>query len=100
VKLANAEVLSAGEVILAECTLGSPAILMRSGIGPYEHLSEIGITTIVDLPVRTRLQDHPSFYNIYALKAEAKSMKPAAGAIVWTRSQTTEAGELSPPRTS
>ena len=33
VKLVDGEVLSAGEVILAAGTFGSPAILLRSGIG-------------------------------------------------------------------
>jgi choline dehydrogenase len=34
-----------------------------------------------------RLKDHPFFFNVYALKREANAMKPAAGALVWTRSQ-------------
>src|SRR6202795_4884053 len=58
-RLVNGEVISAGEVILAGGTLGSPAILIRSGIGPSRHLSELGIATVADLPVGDRLQDHP-----------------------------------------
>lgn len=47
------------EVVLAAGALGSPQILMRSGIGPAPHLAEHGIRTIVDRPgVGANLQDH------------------------------------------
>jgi choline dehydrogenase len=76
VKLVNGEVVSAGEVILAGAAFGSPAILMRSGIGPSDHLSKLGIRIVADLPVGDRLQDQPFFYNVYALKREANAMNP------------------------
>jgi choline dehydrogenase len=94
VKLVDGNVLSAREVILAAGTFGSPAILLRSGIGPSSHLSDLDIATIADLQVGDRLQDQPFFYNVYALKREANAMKPASGAIIWTRSRNAEPGDL------
>jgi choline dehydrogenase len=60
VRLADGSEFSAGQVILCAGTYGSPAILMRSGIGPGEHLQELGIETTRDLPgVGQHLLDHP-----------------------------------------
>jgi choline dehydrogenase len=94
VKFVDGDVIAAGEIILAAGTFGSPAILMRSGIGPSQHLQDLGIATIVDLPVGERLKDHVFFFNVYALKREVNAMKPAAGALVWTRSQSAQPGDL------
>jgi choline dehydrogenase len=94
VKLINGEFIPAGEVILSSGTFGSPAILMRSGVGPASHLADLGIATVANLPVGNRLQDHPFFYNVYALKREANAMTPAAGAIIWTGSQNAAPDDL------
>ncbi len=49
------------EVILAAGTFGSPAILMRSGIGDGAHLASLGIAVVRDRPaVGQALVDHPS----------------------------------------
>lgn len=45
-------------MILAAGVIGSPKILMLSGIGPKEHLASLGISTVADLPVGDNLQDH------------------------------------------
>lgn len=49
----------AGAVILSAGSIHSPAILMRSGIGPQEQLRALGINVRADLPVGRGLQDHP-----------------------------------------
>ena len=52
------EVQVSGEVILCGGAFNTPQLLMLSGIGPSDHLSEHGIQTRVDLPgVGTNLQD-------------------------------------------
>jgi len=48
-----------GEVILASGAINSPQLLMLSGIGDPEHLSQHGIAPCIDLPgVGQNLQDH------------------------------------------
>jgi choline dehydrogenase len=51
--------LRAREVLVCAGAVHSPAILMRSGIGPHAHLREHGIAIRADLPVGEQLQDHP-----------------------------------------
>jgi choline dehydrogenase len=49
------------EVILCSGAYGSPAILLRSGIGPAGHLADVGIPVAHELPgVGEHLQDHPA----------------------------------------
>ena len=60
VRLVDGTDVRAGIVILAAGTYGSPMILMRSGIGPANHLADVGIATAVDLNgVGANLADHP-----------------------------------------
>ncbi len=53
------EARAAGEVILAAGAIGSPQLMMLSGIGPGAHLQEMGIETVHDMPgLGGNLQDH------------------------------------------
>lgn len=50
------------EVILSAGAVGSPQLLMLSGVGPASHLKDHGITIIADMPgVGQNLNDHPDF---------------------------------------
>lgn len=46
------------KVILSAGAIGSPKILLHSGIGPKNHLEDIGIEVKQNLPVGENLQDH------------------------------------------
>jgi 5-(hydroxymethyl)furfural/furfural oxidase len=73
--------IKARTVIVAAGSLHTPALLMRAGIGPAEHLQELGISVIADLPgVGANLQDHPTLAVAAHIKrsaVQARSWRPA-----------------------
>jgi choline dehydrogenase len=59
-------VASSAETILAAGTVGSAQLLLLSGIGPQQHLRDVGIPVVLDLPgVGGNLQDHPRSSVVY-----------------------------------
>ncbi len=67
-KAVGVEVESGGEVyrietervVLSAGSMASPQLLMLSGVGPADHLMEMGIPVVHDLPgVGQNLRDHP-----------------------------------------
>ncbi len=49
------------EIILCAGAVGSPQLLMLSGVGPAEQLAEFGIPVVVDRPgVGQNMRDHPN----------------------------------------
>ncbi|KAJ7177638.1 alcohol oxidase [Mycena filopes] len=54
------------EVVVCCGAVGSPHLLMLSGIGPKAHLEDVGIKTVKDLPgVGSNLQDHFGICTMY-----------------------------------
>lgn len=48
------------EIVLSAGAIGSPHLLLRSGVGPHAHLEDIGVGVVHDLPaVGANLHDHP-----------------------------------------
>lgn len=63
-------------IALSAGVIHSPAILMRSGIGPHDHLESIGIDCLADLPVGQGLQDHAMASIMLPLTASAGVSSP------------------------
>ena len=57
-------------VVLAAGAVHSPAILLRSGVGPAVELARLGVEPRVNLPVGCSAQDHPLFALGLALEGE------------------------------
>ncbi len=69
IRLADGEMVKARHVVLSSGAYETPAILMRSGIGPAEHLASFGIEVVVDAPgVGQNFMEHPAVYGRYAAK--------------------------------
>lgn len=81
---------AAREVVVCAGTYNSPQLLMRSGIGPADHLREHGIDTVADLPgVGANLQEHPAAPVLFDVKdpvtfhEHLRADRAALGAIRW-----------------
>jgi choline dehydrogenase len=61
----------AGEhIILSTGAVGSPHLLMLSGVGPAAQLGSLGIPVVQDMPgVGQNLRDHPKVYVTWDIKA-------------------------------
>ena len=71
VRLADGRTVRAPRIVLAAGTYGSPAILLRSGVGPAHDLAVLGLPCRSHLPgVGANLQEHPGISVIWPLAAE------------------------------
>ena len=67
----------AAEVIVSGGTIGSPQLLMVSGIGPANHLREHGIDIVADVPgVGENLHDHLLSPVIFSAEREVGAPSP------------------------
>ena len=65
--------LSASEVVICAGAVHSPALLLRSGIGPAEDLKALGIVPIADRPgVGQNYQNHSLLHFALTLKPESR----------------------------
>jgi choline dehydrogenase len=82
----DGSVVAANEIVLCAGVYGTPAILLRSGVGPAKHLGGLGIDVVADLPVGEHLQDQPMFPMAWTLMPDAQ-VDPALGSVaLWTKS--------------
>jgi choline dehydrogenase len=80
-----------GEVIVSAGAIESPALLLRSGIGPAGDLRALGIDVIADLPgVGRNLQDHLLSPSIWSAEREIVPFEAGLSPIqthLWWRSR-------------
>jgi choline dehydrogenase-like flavoprotein len=77
---ADGRELEAQHVLLAAGAYFSPAILLRSGIGPEADLRRLGIDVVAALPVGERLLDHCGTDVSFDVAPELQSETEAEGA--------------------
>jgi choline dehydrogenase len=70
------------ETVLAAGSVGSPAILQRSGIGDAEQLRELGIAPLRNVPgVGRNLQDHLQLRSVYKIRG-IRSLNQLASTLI------------------
>lgn len=63
--------VEADQIILSSGAIGSPHILMLSGVGPADQLRSVGVPVVHDLPgVGQNLRDHPIIYVTWRTKKD------------------------------
>ncbi|KAK3274002.1 hypothetical protein CYMTET_17792 [Cymbomonas tetramitiformis] len=78
------QILANEEVILSLGAVGSPHVLMLSGVGDKQHLADHGIESQIDLPeVGQNLQDHLETYVQYSCTKPVSLLKYASWQQPW-----------------
>lgn len=77
------DVACTSEVVLACGTIGSPQLLMLSGIGPEPHLTKVGIPIVAAVPgVGMNLHDHPMCSLVYRARRSVPPGENNHGEVV------------------
>ncbi|XP_050420178.1 glucose dehydrogenase [FAD, quinone]-like [Adelges cooleyi] len=63
------------EVIVSAGAIASPQLLMLSGVGPAEHLREMGIGLVADLQVGANFHDHVVFLGLVFTDRKNRSVE-------------------------
>ncbi len=73
------------EVVLSGGAINTPQLLLLSGIGPADHLREVGVDVVHDLPgVGSGLQDHPLVPLVWTVRS-GTSLRLAESPVNLTR---------------
>ena len=64
------------EVIVCAGAIGSPQLLMLSGIGPKDHLKDVGVPLVKDAPVGENLMDHIAYGGLVFLVDQPVAILP------------------------
>jgi len=65
--------IAAPELVVSAGAIHSPALLLRSGIGPADELRPLGIEVVADRPgVGRHLQNHPQMHFAMTLKRDSR----------------------------
>ncbi|MQF68722.1 mycofactocin system GMC family oxidoreductase MftG [SAR202 cluster bacterium AD-804-J14_MRT_500m] len=84
------------EIVLSAGAIGSPHLLLLSGVGPAQDLERCAIPVKYDLPgVGENLRDHPSVMVWYKLKDEIDDPpSPSQVGLRWTASGSNDRNDL------
>jgi len=91
VRLVDGEVIEADHVVLASGAYGSPAMLLRSGVGPAGHLRAVGVDVVLDRPgVGANLTEHALMPNAFEATTPPRSGDPVFQAMLTAASFTAD----------
>lgn len=76
--------IAGDHIVLSAGAVGSPQLLMLSGVGPATQLSRLGIPVVQDMPgVGQHLKDHPKVYVTWEGHQDSPlEARPARGGVI------------------